>query len=153
MKKINYKFESMLKEVDSMTRNDIDEKITSVDESAALLASMKVKVDPMGLAEDDITSKLETVRDMAVQTSTSEAGNPSNIQYRGDEITDELIGKLCGQLQPPDQRSRETAPRTFKQEKQLSASDFKLTGIFKIECILTCFVFVFSDLIFQFQIH
>ena len=142
MKKISSKFESMLKEVDNMTIKDVDGKITSVDESINLLDNMKI-MDPTQVTDYVITSMLETVRDMAAQTMDFEAGNSSNIKYKIDEITDELIARLCGQLQYPGK-----AAKTYKGEKQLSASDFKLTGICKTAFSVLYLFFLILSLIY-----
>ena len=76
-KEIDKKFESLFKEIDNTTRNDIDEKIAAIDESIILLDNMKEKVHPVDMTDESLSSSLETVRDMAVQNRDFDAGNPS----------------------------------------------------------------------------
>ena len=133
MNEINKKFDSMLKEVTSMTRNDIDEKIAAIDESIILLDNMKEKVDPVDMTDDSISSSLETIRDMAVQNRDFDAGNLSlrtNIKYSPGVINTEMVDRLCGCLETFGQSSQVPAATTVASipKKELCASDFKLTG-------------------------
>ena len=135
MKEMNKKFDSMLKEVTSMTRNDIDKKIAAIDESIILLDNMKEKVDPVDMTDDSINSSLETVQDMAVQNRDFDAGNPSlltNIKYSPGVINSEMIDRICGCLETFGQSSQVPAAATAASipKRELSASDFKLTGRF-----------------------
>ena len=109
MKEINKKFESLLKEIDNTTRNDIDENIAAIDESIILLDNMKEKVDPMDMTDDSIRSSLETVRDMVVQNRDFHADDPSlrtSIKYSPGVINNEMVDRLCGHLETFGQSSQ-----------------------------------------------
>ena len=130
---IDKKFESLLKEIDNITRNDISEKIAAIDESLILLDNMKEKVDPMDITDDSISSSLETVQDMVVQNRDFDADNPSlhtNMKYSPGVINSEIIDRLCGRLETFGQSSQVPVAASVADipKKELRASDFKLTG-------------------------